>query len=386
MITKLLPESICTRRDSAGTAKNATLRQRRLDGAQQALRADAPFCTLAAMSNRRFGCVSGVLIALLLLSLVVNALLWFAARGSMSGRTLLTMEPPRFDESVVVGGAKTDEKIAVISLRGIITAMEPGAIGESAIDDLKLQMKQAAADAKVRAVVLSIDSPGGEVTASDVLYKAVCELREKKPVVVHMNSLAASGGYYVACGGNWLIANETTLTGSIGVIMQTLNYRALMGKVGLETITFKSGEMKDMLSGSRPITDKEREYVQALVMQTYDRFVGIVANERKLPVDQLRTGIADGRVVTGKDALAAKLIDQLGSVEDAYAKAMELAKISDAPVVRYDAGFNLGRLFRIFGEAHGRGSRATVQVDVAPSLIPKLETGRLYYLPGYYAP
>jgi protease-4 len=80
------------------------------------------------------------------------------------------------------------------------------------------------------------------------------------------------------------------------------------------------------------------------------------------------------------------LIDQLGSVEDAYAKAMELAKLSDAPVVRYDAGFNLGRLFRIFGEAHGRGSRATVQVDVAPSLIPKLETGRLYYLPGYYAP
>jgi protease-4 len=199
-----------------------------------------------------------------------------------------------------------------------------------------------------------------------------------------MNSVAASGGYYVACGGNWLIANETTLTGSIGVIMQTLNYQALMEKVGLATVTFKSGEMKDMLSGSRPITDKEREYVQALIMQTYERFVGIVANERKLPIDQLRTGIADGRVVSGKDALEAKLIDQLGSIEDAYAKAMELANISNAPVIRYDAGFSFGKLLRIFGRTSA--AKTTVEVDVARSLVPKLEVGRLYYLPGYYAP
>jgi protease-4 len=379
MITKLFPESSCTRRDSVAAAEKRNVPQR----AATSLASGCRFLHARAMSNRRFGCVSAVLIALLVLSIVVNALLFFAARGRMSGGSLLTLEPPRFDEAVVVGGAKADEKIAVISLRGIITSMEPGALAESAIDDLKLQMKQAAADPKVRAVVLSIDSPGGEVTASDVLYKAVCELRDKKPVVVHMNSVAASGGYYVACGGNWLIANDTTLTGSIGVIMQTMNYQALLGKVGVEMITFKSGEMKDMLSGSRPITDKEREYVQALLMQTYDRFVGIVANERKLPVDQLRTGIADGRVVTGKDAVAAKLIDQLGTIEDAYAKAMELANIGNAPVIRYDAGFNLGRLFRIFGRAH---TGTTVEVDVARALVPKLEAGRLYYLPDYYAP
>lgn len=336
------------------------------------------------MSNRRFGCLSAVLIALLLLSLVVNGLLFIAARGNMGGRSLLTLEPPRFDEAVVVGGASSDDKVAVISLRGIITTMEPGALAESAIDDLKLQMKQAASDPKVRAVVLSIDSPGGEVTASDMLYRAVRELREKKPVVVHMSSVAASGGYYVACGGNWLIANETTLTGSIGVIMQTLNYQNLLGKVGVEMITFKSGELKDMLSGSRPITDKEREYVQGMVMQTYERFVGIVAAERSLPVEQLRTGIADGRVVSGKDALAAKLVDQLGSVEDAYGKAMELAKISNAPVVRYDAGFKLSRLFRLLGRAPG--AKTTVEVELARSLAPRLEIGRLYYLPGYYAP
>ena len=336
------------------------------------------------MTNRRFGCLSAVLIALLVFSLVVNALLFAAARGRMSGGSLLTLEPPRFDEAVVAGGSNTDERIAVVSLRGIITAMEPGAIGESAIDDLKLQLKQAAADPKVRAVVLSIDSPGGEVTASDVLYRAVRELREKKPVVVHMNSLAASGGYYVACGGSWLVANETTLTGSIGVIMQSINYQSLMGKVGVDMITFKSGEMKDMMSGSRPMTDKEREYVQAMVMQTYERFVGIVATERNLPVEELRTGIADGRVVSGKDALTAKLIDQLGSVEDAYAKAMQLANIQNAPVIRYDAGFHLGKLFRLLGQSPA--SKTTVEVDLARSLTPKLEAGRLYYLPSYYAP
>ena len=232
--------------------------------------------------------------------------------------------------------------------------------------------------------MLHIDSPGGEVTASDMIYNAVRKARDegKKPIVVYMGSVAASGGYYVACGASHLIAHETTFTGSIGVIMQGINYEGLFNKVGVQMVTFKSGKLKDMLSGSRPMTEEEKTYIQGLVMQTYDKFVGIVARERKLPEEQLRTGIADGRVVSGKDALTAKLVDQLGDVDDAYKKAMELGGAPGAAIIRYESPFHFARLFRLLGQSE----KAKIEVKVAESLTPKLEMGRLYYLPSFYAP
>ena len=199
-------------------------------------------------------------------------------------------------------------------------------------------------------------------------------------IVVYMGSVAASGGYYIACGGSHLMANETTITGSIGVIMQTLNYEQLMGKVGLATITFKSGKYKDLLSGSRTLTDDERQYVQGMVMQTYDKFVGIVANERKQDEQTLRNGVADGRVLSGKDALENKLIDSIGEAEDAYAKAKELANAGGASIVRYNAQFGLGKLFRLLGQTE----KAKVEINVADAIKPKLESGRMYFLPSFY--
>ena len=173
----------------------------------------------------------------------------------------------------------------------------------------------------MRAVVLEVDSPGGEVTAADIIYNAVVKTRAKKPVVVYMDSLAASGGYYISCGGKYLMANETTITGSIGVIIQTLNYEQLFNKIGLASVVFKSGKFKDMLNGARPITPEERDYIQSFVMKTYDKFLGIVARERNLPAESLRNTVADGRILSGKDALEDKLIDGLGQIEDAFAKA-----------------------------------------------------------------
>src|SRR5437868_7383279 len=161
--------------------------------------------------------------------------------------------------------------------------------------------------------------------------------------------------------------------------MQTLHYEDLFNKVGLQMITFKSGKFKDLLSGSRTLTAEEKTYVQGLVMQTYDKFLGIVATERKLDKEALRDGLADGRVISGKDALDAKLVDALGSVEDAYAKAQELGKANGAAVVRYQAPFKLGKLFRLLGQSD-RGSK--VEVNVTEALKPRLEAGRLYYLPS----
>jgi protease-4 len=242
---------------------------------------------------------------------------------------------------------------------------------------MRLALQQARDDENVRAVVLEIDSPGGEVTASDTIYNWVVKTRQKKPVVVYMDSLAASGGYYVACGGKYLMANETTITGSIGVIIQTLNYEQLFNKVGLASVVFKSGKFKDMLNGARPVTPEEREFVQSFVMKTYDKFLGIVAQERRLAPDLLRNTVADGRILSGKDAL-----DGVGQIEDAYAKAGELGNAPRATVVRYGPPFTFGRFLRAFSSTNS----SKIELSLPRQLLPQLETGRAYFLPSFYAP
>lgn len=334
------------------------------------------------MSKPRFGCLGIGLVLLLALSVFINCALIVGNSASMATSGLIPAALPKFDEALIAEGHGSGERIAVVYLRGLITSSERGMVAESAVEDLKLQLRQAIDDEKVKAIVVHIDSPGGEVTASDSIYNAVRRAREKKPVVIYMGALAASGGYYVACGGSWLIANDTTFTGSIGVIMQTLNYQALFDKVGLSMQTFKSGKFKDMLSGSRPVTEEEKAYVQGLVMQTYDKFVGIVARERNLPEDQLRAGLADGRVISGKDAFDAKLVNQLGEVEDAYAKARELGGAPGAAVVRYESRFQLRHLVQMLGKSE----QAKIEVNVAQSILPKLEVGQLYFLPSHFAP
>jgi protease-4 len=246
---------------------------------------------------------------------------------------------------------------------------------------MRAALQQAREDSRVKAIVLVIDSPGGEVTASDAIYSAVVKARARKPVVVYMESLAASGGYYVSCGGKFLMANETTITGSIGVIIQTLNYEQLLNKVGLASVVFKSGKFKDMLNGARPITPEERELVQNFIMKTYDKFLGIVAKERKLPADLLRNTIADGRILSGKEAFDNKLIDGLGELDDAFSKAKELGNAPDARVVKYGPPFSLSRFLRVFG-----GSDSKIELQLPKQLVPQLESGRAYFLPSYYAP
>ena len=331
--------------------------------------------------NRKLGCLSIFLFVALCASLFVNFVLMVAAFQRLG--SIREAEPiPRFREILLQRGARASlDKIAVITMRGLISSSLPGNVSDSMVDDMRAALQQARDDSRVKAIVLEIDSPGGEVTASDAIYSALVKARERKPVVVYMDSLAASGGYYVSCGGKFLMANETTITGSIGVIIQTLNYEQLFNKVGLASVIFKSGKFKDMLNGARPITSEERELVQNFIMKTYDKFLGIVAKERNLPADLLRNTIADGRILSGKEAFEHKLIDGLGELDDAFSKAKKLGNAPDARVVKYGPPFSLSRFLRIFGEADSK-----IELQLPKQLVPQLESGRAYFLPSYYAP
>jgi protease-4 len=334
------------------------------------------------MADRKIGCLTIFLFVALCASVFVNFMLMIVAfRGA--GKVAWEEERlPRFRELVVQRGARTSpDRIALIMLRGIISSSIPGNVSDSMVDDMRAALEQAREDKRVKAIVLEIDSPGGEVTASDAIYNAVVKARAKKPVVIYMDSLAASGGYYVSCGGKFLMANETTITGSIGVIIQTLNYEQLFNKVGLASVVFKSGKFKDILNGARPMTPEERDLIQSFVMQTYEKFLGIVSRERGLPADTLRNTIADGRILSGKDALNNKLIDGLGQLEDAFSKAKQLGNAPQATVVKYGPPFSLGRFFRAFGQTESK-----IQLELPKQLVPQLESGRAYFLPSFYAP
>jgi len=334
------------------------------------------------MANRKLGCLSIFLFVALCASVMINLILAATAFHRLGGTSRFEEPTPSFRETIVERGARgSSDKIAVIPMRGLISSSLGGNVGDTMVDDMRLALQQARDDDHVRAVVLEIDSPGGEVTASDVIYNWVVKTRAKKPVVVYMDSLAASGGYYVACGGKYLIANETTITGSIGVIIQTLNYEQLFNKIGLASVVFKSGKFKDMLNGARPVTPEERDYIQGFVMKTYEKFLGIVAKERNVPADLLRNTVADGRILSGKDALDNKLIDGVGQIEDAFAKAKELGNARGATIVKYGPPFAFSRLFRALGSSNSK-----IELALPPQLVPQLESGRAYFLPSFYAP
>jgi len=333
---------------------------------------------------KKSGCLMLVLFVAVCASMFVNLLL-LAALGAKGGSSVAGVKLLRskvFEERVLVDGSDSSSKVAVIPLDGIIAFSESGSLGQSMVEDFKAALEQAEEDKQIKSVVLQVDSPGGEITASDVLYNAICKLARHKPVVVYFNSIGASGAYYAACGANWIMCNDTTFTGSIGVIISTLNYRDLFGKLGLQSVVFKSGKFKDMLNGAREMSPEEQAYIQGLVMQSYDRFVGIVARSRKLDEKTLREGVADGRILSGTDAFANKLVDKLGYIEDAYDKAAELGGAPDAQVVRYERNYSFDKFLRMFGESR---ASAKIELDLLPKAA-RLEPGRVYLLPAFFTP
>jgi protease-4 len=314
--------------------------------------------------------LSVFVILILIVSLCINVVLILNPNTQLS-------RDNHFEELHVEGSSSfTSDRVAVVDLFGVISYGIEGQYYETMVDDFIGKLAQARDDDSVKAIVIRIDSPGGEVTASDVIYHQICKADAEKPVVIFMESVAASGGYYSAVGGRYIIANELTITGSIGVILQTINVEGLAAKIGVTNPTFKSGKMKDVLSPTLAITEEERLFIQAMIDDTYSKFVGIVAKERGLDEMELRAKNADGRILSGKAAVAAGLIDQTGYYEDALKKARKLGKLGEnAGVVRLIAKPNFSNLFRLFGTSPTK----KFQVNIGPESL-NMETGKLYFM------
>jgi len=232
------------------------------------------------------------------------------------------------------------DKVAIIDVEGLImNARSSGMFGsgDNPLSLFRERLDAAADDKHVKAVVLRINSPGGAVTASDIMYQEILSFRRKthKPVVACMMDVAASGAYYLAMGCDRVYAHPTTVTGSIGVIMSLYNASGLFAKIGVSSDPIKSGPNKDIGNPGRPMTPEEHAILQGLVDSFYGQFVHVVAEGRHMPEDHVRT-LADGRVYSGTDAQKLGLVDVVGYLPDALQAAMDMACIKDAEIVAYD--------------------------------------------------
>jgi protease IV len=229
--------------------------------------------------------------------------------------------------------------IALIQISGSISEGSSGGGflqgGGSGSHKILKAIKQARDD-KAKAILLQINSPGGTASASNAIYRELIRTRQNSDtkVVALLGDVAASGGYYVASAADHIVANADTLTGSIGVIIRTQNLSPLLEKVGVENGNFKSGQFKDILSPYRESTPGEQALLQGLVDESYQGFLEAIAEGRDMPIDAIKP-YADGRVLSGKQALEAKLVDSLGNYFDAIETTKEIAQISaEEPTIR----------------------------------------------------
>jgi protease-4 len=262
--------------------------------------------------------------------------------GCSPFRFVVEAVPARDDltETVVLGDDGGGAKVALIEVSGmIIDAEQPGLLspGENPAARFVESLRKARDDSRVRAVVIRLNSPGGTVAASDLLYEEVRHFRAEtgKPVVVLMADVAASGAYYLACAGDEVIAAPTSITGSIGVIMQTVNFAEGMRKIGIRADAITSGPNKAMGSPFEPMPAEHRQLLQDLVNEFYARFRGVVVSSRPGISEADIDWVTDGRVVSGARAAEIGLVDRTGDLRDAFDAAKTRAGVASARLVKY---------------------------------------------------
>ncbi len=269
------------------------------------------------------------------------------------------------------------ERIAVVSLTGAIVSDEGSLFaGPSITPELvKEYLRRAERDATVKAIVLRVDSPGGSVPPSLEILEEIERVKENRPVVVVMENMAASGGYYISTGADKIVALPVALTGSIGVISQAINIEELFDKLGIKVQTFKGGKYKDMYSGLRELTEEEEAIMQGLVDEYYEHFIDVVSSGRGLSREEVRD-LATGQLYTGAEAMRLGLVDELGGVETAIALAAELAGVEHPVVVQYQPPRRGLRALFGFGDAlrvrlYGLSAQDIILLEILSQSYPQ---------------
>ncbi len=276
----------------------------------------------------------------LTISACIFALCLFLASGCSFISVSLVPYVEPLKETTVMGKGK--EKILIVEISGIISEEEKrGIAGLSGEPDMvariKEELKTAAKDKHIKAVILRINSPGGTVTASDMIYHEIEQFKKKtgNKVIACIMDLGASGGYYVAVSADKIVAHPTTVTGSIGVIMLNLSVEGLLQKIGVKDTSIKTGEHKDMGSPLKTMTEEERKIFQGVLDNMYERFLSVIAENRKnLTLEKLRS-LADGRIYTARQALEHGLVDQIGYLDEAIELAKQETGLAKARVIIY---------------------------------------------------
>jgi protease-4 len=277
---------------------------------------------------------------------------------------LLPMPGPLKETQI---GGSGSAKVLLVELTGLISAQDQGMFEhQNQVARLKEELTRAAEDSDIQAVILRINSPGGTVTASDVIYHEIRAFRSKRkiPIVASIMDIGASGGYYIAAAADKIVVHPSSVTGSIGVIMLTVNAKGLLEKIGMEATAVTSGPKKDMGSPFRHMTDEERTIFQGVIDSMYDRFLTVVRESRRsLTADEVRR-LADGRIYSGDQAKAVGLADAVGYLDDAIELAKRQAGLSEARVVAYRRAGEYRP--NIYAQAFGGGAAWTglTQMDV----------------------
>ena len=322
------------------------------------------------------------------LALVVVALSLVAGCGPGTG---FLIKPVPINEALVESTVSTDsgfmvtDKVVVVDVDGLLFNQRgEGLFGphDNPVSIFVEKIDKAEKDTQVRALVLRINSPGGGVTASDIMYRRLAQFKKERkvPVIAAIEDVGASGGYYIACGADTIMAAPTSITGSIGVIVQTFSLSGTMAKLGIDSKAITSGPMKDMGSPLKPLSADDQKVLQEMVTEFYGRFLDIVAAGRpKMKREDVKK-LADGRIYTGAQAAADGLVDTVGDVKDAIAEAKQRAGIKAARVVMYDRPW--GYKANVYSAAGVGGTQINLLNLSMPGLMTWLEPQFLYLWTG----
>lgn len=251
-----------------------------------------------------------------------------------------------------IQSGSSENKIAIIKIHGLIVTNPTTQVDSIAASDIKKMIDKAEADSAVKAVIVDIDSPGGTMVGSSLIYKYFRDF--SKPIIsLYSGDVAASGGVYASMGTDTIVANPETLTGSIGVVMETYDLSGLLNKYGIKFNTIKSAKLKDIGSYSRPMTDEERSLLQGIIDESYDQFVKIIASSRKLTEDQVHQ-FADGRIFSSRKAEELGLVDKLGYQDDAEAMVKKMAGITEAQIIEYQPPFSFSNFLQLLTTKFGK--------------------------------